>query len=166
MKAFSGALFMEFTFFNTQEGKVSDDLVKLLRVFGISIDPAQFNDRFISNSELADMVGPRAIEFLLNSILVETDKGSDLKLDLTLLNRFRQNALLQVSLRQSANTPTTIRRDLVNGIKIRIDKSKLNTENRDALEQFGNKFMKITIRSGNLRYRSDSMSQLLFSGSC
>ena len=63
------------------------------------------------------MVGPRAIEFLLNSIVVETDKGSDLRLDLTLLNRFRQNALLQVSLRQSANTPTTIRRDLVNGIR-------------------------------------------------
>jgi hypothetical protein len=53
----------------------------------------------------------------------------------------------------------------VNGIKIRIDKSKLSVENREALEQFGNKFMKITIRSGNLRYRSESMSQLLFSGS-
>lgn len=164
MKAISGALFMEFTFFNTQEGKVSDDLVKLLRVFGLSIDPAQYNDRPISNSELADMVGPRAIEFLLNSIVVETDKGSDLRLDLTLLNRFRQNALLQVSLRQSANTPTTIRRDLVNGINIRLDNSKLSTENRDALVQFGNKFMKITIRRGNLRYRSDSMSQWLFSG--
>src|SRR5215217_7505679 len=165
MKAFSGALFFEFAFFNTQEGKVSDELVRLLRVFGFSIDPAEYNDRTISNRELADMVGPRAIEFLLNSIVVETDKGSDLRLDLTLLNRFRQNAVLQVSLRQSANSPTYIRRDLVNGLKIRIDKSKLSVENKDALEQFGNKFMKITIRSGDLRYRSDSMSQLLFSGS-
>jgi hypothetical protein len=165
MKAMSGALFMEFTFFNTQEGKVSDDLVKLLRVFGIPINANEYNDRYISNSELADMVGPRAIEFLLNSIVIETDKGTNLRLDLTLLNRFRQNALLQVSLRQSAATPTTIRRDLVNGIKIRLDSSKLSTENRDALTQFGNKFMKITIRSGSLRYRSDSMSQLLFSGS-
>jgi len=165
MKAFSGALFMEFTFFNTQEGKVSEDLVSLLRVFGISIDPAQYNDRYISNNELADMIGPRAIEFLLNSIVFETDKGTNLRLDLTLLNRFRQGALLQVSLRQSANTPTTIRRDLVDGIKIRIDKSKLSIPNREALEQVGNKFMKITIRSGNLRYRSESMSQWLFSGS-
>lgn len=165
MKAFSGALFMEFAFFNTQEGKVSDDLVRLLRVFGFSIDPAEYNDRYISNRELADMVGPRAIEFLLNSIVIETDKGNDLRLDLTLLNRFRQNTTLQASLRQSANSPTYIRRDLVNGIKIRLDKSKLSSENKDALEQFGNKFMKITIRSGNLRYRSDSMSQFLFSGS-
>jgi hypothetical protein len=165
MKAFSGVLFFEFAFFNTQEGKVSDDLVRLLRVFGFSIDPAEYNDRTISNRELADMVGPRAIEFLLNSIVVETDKGNDLRLDLTLLNRFKQNAVLQVSLRQSANSPTNIRRDLVNGLKIRIDKSKLSVENKESLEQFGNKFMKITIRSGNLRYRSDSMSQLLFSGS-
>ena len=107
MKAFSGALFIEFTFFNTQEGKVSDDLVRLLRVFGFSIDPAQYNDRYISNSELAEMVGPRAIEFLLDSIVIETDKGSDLRVDLTLLNRFRQNAILQVSMRQSANTPNS-----------------------------------------------------------
>ncbi|MET0500342.1 MAG: hypothetical protein ABW172_02340 [Candidatus Binatia bacterium] len=164
MKAFSGALFIEFAFFNTKEGSVGADLIALLKVFGISIDAAEYNDRYLSNRELAEMVGPRAIEFLLDSIVIETDKGADLRLDLTLLNRFRQNAVLQVSLRQSASTPTYIRRDLVNGIKIRLDKSKLTGVDRDAVEQFGNKFMKITVRSGNLRYRSDSMSQLLFSG--
>lgn len=164
MKSFSGALFMEFAFFNTREGDVSADLVAFLKVFGISLG-AEYNDRYISSNELAELVGPRAIEFLLNSIVIETDKGSNLRLDLTLLNRFRQNALLQVTLRQSAGTPTTIRRDLVNGITIRIDKSKLSGVDEDALKQFGNKFMKITVRSGNLRYRSDSMSQWLFSGS-
>lgn len=164
MKAFSGALFVEFAFFNTREGDISADLVSLLKVFGISLG-AEYNDRYVSSNELAELVGPRAIEFLLNSIVIETDKGSNLRLDLTLLNRFRQNALLQVSLRQSAATPTTIRRDLINGIKIRLDASKLSGVDQDALKQFGNKFMKITVRSGNLRYRSDSMSQWLFQGS-
>ena len=165
MKAFSGALVLEFAFFNTQEGKVSDELIRFLKVFGIAIDAAQYADRYVSNKELAEMVGPRAIEFLLDSIVVETDKGANLHLDLTLLTRFRQNARLQVSLRQSAASPTYIRRDLVDGIKIRIDRSRLSAEDQDVLANFGNKFMKITIHSGNLRYRSDSMSQYLFSGS-
>ena len=164
MKAFSGSLVIEFAFFNTQEGKVSDDLIRFLKVFGIAIDASQYADRYVSNKELAEMVGPRAIEFLLDSIVVETDKGTNLRLDLTLLTRFQQNARLQVSLRQSAASPTYIRRDLVDGIKIRIDKSRLSAENQDALTSFGNKFMKITVHSGNLRYRSDSMSQYLFSG--
>ena len=50
----------------------------------------------------------RAIEFLLNSIIVQTDKGTDLQLDLALLSRFRQNASLQVSIRQSATSPTSV----------------------------------------------------------
>src|SRR4029079_2120029 len=33
-----------------------------------------------------------------------------------------------------------------------------------AIKSFSNKFMKITVRSGSLRYRSDSMSQYLFNG--
>lgn len=165
MKVFSGELFIEFTFFNTNEGKISDDMIRFLKVFGISIDAAEYQDRSISNKELAEMVGPRTIEFLLNTIVIETDKGNNLRLDLTLLNRFRQNALLRVSIRQTANTPTYIRRELVEGIKIRIDKSRLSVEDKEAVEQLSNKFMKITIRSGNLRYRTDNMSALLFSGS-
>jgi len=164
MKAFSGSLIVEFAFFNTEEGKVSQDLVDLLRAFGFGIDADAYKDRYLSNSELAEMVGPRAIEFLLNSMVIETDKGNDLRLDLTLLSRFRQNARLQVAIHQRGDSPTWIPRERVDGITLRLDQSKLDEASKTAVKNFSNKFMKITIRSGSLRYRSDSMSQYLFNG--
>ena len=165
MKSFAGELFLNFSFFNTNEGRLSNDLINLLKVFGIQFDPQEFNDRYISNTELAERVGPRAIEFLLNAIVIETDKGTNLHLDLTLLNRFRPNATLQVAIRQTAQTPTNIRRDWVDAIQIRIDRTSLNAADKDSLEQFANKFMKIIVTSGGLRYQSDMMAADLFKGS-
>ncbi|RYF90906.1 MAG: hypothetical protein EOO03_02655 [Chitinophagaceae bacterium] len=165
---FSGELFIEFSFFNTNEGRLNEDIVKFFRLFGFQFDLDQYNDRNISNKELAELVGPRTIEFLLNALIIETDKGINLRLDTTLLNRFRQNAVLQVSLRQQSNTPAYIRRDQVDGIKIRLNKTMLTTNDaidREAFEQLSNKFMKITVRSGTLRYRTENISGNLFTGS-
>lgn len=158
---YSGELFMEFFFFNSKEKKIDEDIISFFTVFGISLDV--FRDRNISDEELAQHVGPRLIEYLLDAFTVETDTGVDLRLDLTLISMFRQNAQLRVSLRQSANTRTDIAREQIGAINIKLNLDKLSAEAADNL--FQNKYMKIRLRSGNLRYRTDSMSGTLFSGS-
>jgi murein DD-endopeptidase MepM/ murein hydrolase activator NlpD len=159
---YSGELFMEFFFFNTKEKKIDDEIIAFFTFFGISLD--QFRDRAITDEELAEHVGPRAIEYLLDAFTIETDKGVDLKLDLTLLSTFRQNSTLRVSMRQSAGTSTSIARDQIAAVNIKLDLSKLSAQAADNLRQFQNKYMKIRLRSGNLRYRTDNLSGVLFSG--
>lgn len=161
MIAYTGELLLQFNFFNTSD-RVDDALINFFRIFNISID--EFRDRLLRDSELADVIGPRAIEFILNSIVIETDKGVDLKFDLSMLSRFRQNALMHISIRQSAQTPTGIRRDRVDAIKIRIDQSKLNADQISNIGQLTNKYMKIRIQSGSLRYRMKNFSGILFNG--
>ncbi len=159
---FSGELLMEFFFFNTNEEKIDDVIILFFSHFRISLD--QFRDRKITDEELARHVGPRAIEYLLDAFTIETDKGIDLKMDLTLISTFRQNAGLQISVRQSSSTPLTVPRNEVNAINIKLDLDKLSPEEADNLRQFQNKFMKIRVRSGNLRYRTDNFSGTLFNG--
>jgi hypothetical protein len=160
---YSGEIFMEFFFFNTKEKKIDDDIVAFFSFFGISLDG--FRDRNITDEELAQHVGPRSIEYLLDALTVQTDTGVDLKLDLTLISTFRQNIPLRVSLRQSASTSSNIRREQIEAIVIKFDLNKLSPEAADNLRQFQNKYMKIRLRSSNLRYRTDNMSGMLFSGS-
>ena len=162
MTVFTGELYFEFSFFNTQDGKITTDVFNFFKeFFGISLD--QYNDRYITSDELADIVGPRAIEFLLNTIVIETDKNVNLQFDLSLLSRFRQNASLQISVRQSQNTPRSIPRNQVEAIKIRFDKSKLDASKLNQL-QYTNKYMKIRVRSGYLRYQSANFAGTLFNG--
>jgi hypothetical protein len=80
-----------------------------------------------------------------------------------LLSRFRQNASLQISVRQSQNTPRSIPRNQVEAIKIRFDKSKLDASKLNQL-QYTNKYMKIRVRSGYLRYQSANFAGTLFNG--
>lgn len=160
IESFTGELFLEFFFFNTNQVKIDDDIVAFFTIFGISLD--RFRDRTITDAELAEHVGPRAVEYLLDAFTVETDKGVDLKLDLTLLTRFRQNAILRVSMRQSAGTPTNIPRDQINAINIRLDLAKLSAQAASSLSQFQDKYMKIRLRSGSLRYRSENIAGTLF----
>ncbi|HKU49515.1 MAG TPA: hypothetical protein VJP79_06170, partial [Nitrososphaera sp.] len=157
---YTGELFMEFFFFNTKEDKIDDAIIAFYTLFGISLD--DFRDKKITDEELAEHVGPRAIEYLLDAFTVETDKGVDLKLDLTLTSTFRQSALLRVTLRQAAGTPVSIRRDQIDGINIKLDLTKLSQQEADNLKQFQNKYMKIRVRSGNLRFRTDNISGHLF----
>ncbi len=159
---YSGELFMEFFFFNTKEEKISDEIIFFYNFFGISLDG--FRDKKITDEELAQHVGPRAIEYLLDAFTIETDKGVDLKLDLTLLNTFRQNARLHISVRQSGTTPVTVPRDQINAVNIKLDLTKLPAEQATNLVQFQNKFMKIRVRTGNLRYRTDNFADSLFNG--
>jgi hypothetical protein len=164
INSYSGDLFIEFYFFNAKENKIDDDIVSFFTAFGISLDGLR--DKIITDEELANHVGPRAIEYLLDAFTIETDKGLDLKLDLTLISTFRQNANLRISLRQASNTPVNIARYLIDGINIKLDLNKLSQEEsvRTNLRQFQNKFMKIRVRSGNLLYRTDNFSGSLFSG--
>lgn len=159
---YSGDLFMEFFFFNTKEAKIDDEIILFYNFFGISLDG--FRDKKITDEELANHVGPRAIEYLLDAFTIETDKGVDLKLDMTLITTFRQNANLRISVRQASNTPVTIARNQIDGINIKLDLDKLSVEESKNLKQFQNKFMKIRVRSGNLRYRTDNFSGSLFEG--
>ena len=159
---YSGDLFMEFFFFNTKETKIDEEIILFYSFFGISLDA--FRDKKITDEDLANHVGPRAIEFLLDAFTIETDKGVDLKLDLTLLSTFRQNANLRISVRQSGNTRVDIARNQINNLNIKLDLDKLPTEIKEDTTQFQNKFMKIRLRSGNLRYRTDNFSGTLFDG--
>ena len=158
---YTGELFFEFSFFNTNDGMINDDIINFFKIFGISVN--EYRDRYLRDEELADMVGPRAIEFLLNAVTIQTDKGRDLRFDLTLVNRFRQNATLQLTVRQSAATPRNIPRNQIDAIVIRLDKTKLERDGVN-VEQFGNKYMKIRVRSGNIRYRTQNFSSTLFNG--
>jgi len=164
--SYSGELFMEFFFFNTNEKKVDPEIIAFFSFFRISLDA--YRDRTITDDELAQEVGPRAIEYLLDAFTLETNTGVDLKLDLTLISTFRQNAQLRISVRQSAGTPTHIPREQIGAINIKLDLDKLALSDpaaADNLRNFQNKYMKIRLRSGNLRYRTDSLSANLFSGS-
>ncbi|MFZ2157566.1 MAG: hypothetical protein WAV72_15795, partial [Bradyrhizobium sp.] len=163
INSYSGELFMEFFFFNTKEKKIDDEIIAFFSFFGISLDA--FRDKNITDEELAQHVGPRAIEYLLDAFTVETDKGVDLKLDLTLISTFRQNSLLRISMRQSPTTRTDVAREQIAAINIKLDLTKLSSQAADNLRQFQNKFMKIRLRSGSLRYRTDNLSGSLFSGS-
>ncbi|MEO8770541.1 MAG: hypothetical protein ABI402_10665 [Ferruginibacter sp.] len=159
---YSGELYMEFFFFNTKDQKIDTDIIAFYNFFRIPL--SDYNDKILTNEELANLVGPRAIEYILDTFVIETDKGTDLKFDLSLLSTFRQNASLHVSIRQSSNTSVSITRDLINAINIKMDISKLSADEISNLEQFQNKYMKIKVRSGNLRYRTDNISGELFSG--
>jgi hypothetical protein len=158
---YTGDLFMEFSFFNAG----GERLKEFLKSLGFSVDELKVEDRKITDKELAEYIGPRAIEILLKTLLIETDKGVNLKLDLSLLSTFRQNATLRVSMRQSGSTPRNIPRNRINGINIKLDLSKLDDdEARKNLVQYQNEFMKIRLRSGHLRYRTDHFSGVLFEG--
>ncbi len=159
---FSGELLMDFFFFNTNDKKIDDAIVAFYSFLGISLDG--FRDKQITDEDLAKHVGPRAIEYLLDCFTVQTDKGVDLKLDLTLLSTFRQNAMLRISMRQSARTPTTIPREQIDAIVIKLDLSRLSPDAANNLAQFQNKYMKIRLRSGGLRYRTANFAGTLFDG--
>ena len=159
---YSGELFMDFFFFNTNEEKIDDSIILFYSFFGISLDG--FRDKKITDEELAQHVGPRAIEYLLDTFVIETDKGIDLKLDLTLISTFRQSATLQISVRQSSTTPLTVAREQIDAVKIKLDLNKLSPEQSQNLKQFQKKFMKIRLRSGNLRYRTANFAGTLFNG--
>ncbi|MBN8957211.1 MAG: hypothetical protein J0H17_11685 [Rhizobiales bacterium] len=157
---YSGELFMEFFFFNTNEQKVDDAIVAFYSFFGISLDA--YRDKKITDEELAKHVGPRAIEYLLDTIRIETDKGIDLKFDLTLLSTFRQSVLMRISIRQSATTPLYVSRDSIDAISIKLDLSRLPPDQASNLAQYQNKYLKIRLRTGNLRYRTANFSGTLF----
>lgn len=160
--SYQGELFADFFFFNTNEAKIDDAIVAFYSFFGISLDALR--DRKITDEELAKHVGPRAIEYLLDTFTIETDKGVDLKLDLTLVSTFRQSVPLRISVRPSANTPRDIPRDQIDAISIKLNLSKLSSEAASNLTQFQNKYMKVRLRSGTLRYRSANAAGTLFDG--
>lgn len=153
-----GELFLEFYFFNTKD-TVDIALVEFFKKF-FKIDLNEYKDRKLSDAELSRLVGPRTIEHLLDAMVIETQTGQSLNLDVTLLSPFRQNARLQVSLRQSG--PISIAREAINGIRIRIDENKVKAEDATDIKQFADKYMKILVRSGNVRYNTRSYSETLF----
>lgn len=158
---YTGELTLEFTFFSTQDGRPDSDMINFFRLFLLDLSAIT---RILRKEELASMVGPRTIEFLLNSIKIETDKGTDLKLDLSLLNSFRPNARMLVSLRQTASTSRSIRRELIEGINIKFDPSGMSTTDKELFDKLHNKFLKVTVKSGSLRYRTKNLSGNLFNG--
>ncbi len=159
---FQGELFVEFYFFNTKD-TVDTALIeffkKFFRVDLGSVD--DYKDRRLTDAELSRMVGPRTIEHLLDAMVIETENGLSLNLDITLITPFRQNGRLQISLRPSG--PVSIPRNTINGIKIRIDAAKVSSQEATSLTQFSDKYMKILVRSGSLRYRTNYFSGTLFS---
>ncbi|MCA1662845.1 MAG: hypothetical protein LC659_00965, partial [Myxococcales bacterium] len=162
INALTGELFFEFFFFNTNEKKVDDAIVAFYSLFGISLDA--YRDKAITDDDLAKHVGPRAIEYLLDAFTIETDKGVNLQLDLTLLSTFQQNRSLRVSVRQSAGTPVTVPRDQIAALNIKLDLSRLSADEAKNLSQFQNRYLKVRLRSGNLRYRTDNFAGSLFDG--
>lgn len=160
--SFQGELFVEFYFFNTKD-TVDTALIeffkKFFRVDLGSVD--DYKDRRLTDAELSRMVGPRTIEHLLDAMVIETENGLSLNLDITLITPFRQNGRLQISLRPSG--PISIPRNTINGIKIRIDAAKVSSQDATSLAQFSDKYMKILVRSGSLRYRTNYFSGTLFS---
>ncbi len=156
--SFQGELYMEFYFFNPKN-PVDDALIEFFQKF-FRIDLKEYHDRTLSNDELARLVGPRTIEFLLDALVIETETGQSLNVDVTLVTPFRQNARLQVSLRQSGLV--SIARDRINGIRIRIDEAKVRAQDATDIKLFLDKYMKILIRSGSIRYRTLNFSGTLF----
>ncbi len=155
-----GELYFEFYFFNVKDS-VDDVIINFFKIFRVDLN--QFKDRKISDDELSQVVGPRTIEYLLDALVIETDAGVDLKLDITLISPFRQNARLRVSL--NPKSAISIPRNKINGIKIRLDESKLTSSDITDIRQFKDKYMKIKVRSGALRYRTNNFSGTLFNAS-
>lgn len=155
-----GELFLEFYFFNTKDA-VDDSLIAFFKKF-FRVDLNEYRDRKISDAELARIVGPRTVEHLLNALVVETDGGQSLDLDVTLVTPFRQNARLQLTL--SSRNPTAIPRASIRGVKIRFDEAKVRADDATDIAQFRDLYMKVLVRSGSLRYRTDNFAGTLFSG--
>ncbi len=160
--SYDGELLIEFTFFNTNEGKVDAAMLEFFKIFGLQLN--DYLDKQISNDELARVVGPRTIEFLLDHFTVTTDKGKNLAMDFTLVNTFRPNIPLRITMRQSAQTPTDIPREQIGSLLINLDLSNAAPELKTKLEQLQNKYMKVRVHSGNLRYRTNNIAGTLFSG--
>jgi len=156
--SFQGELFMEFYFFNPKN-PVDNALIEFFQKF-FRLDLKEYQDRNLSNDELAKLVGPRTIEFLLDALVIETETGQSLNVDVTLVNPFRQNARLQISLRQRG--PVSIARDKINGVRIRIDEAKVRAEDATDIKLFLDKYMKILVRSGSIRYRTLNFAGTLF----
>lgn len=156
--SFQGELFMEFYFFNPKN-PVDNALIEFFQKF-FRLDLKEYHDRTLSNDELARLVGPRTIEFLLDALVIETETGQSLSLDVTLVTPFRQNARLQMSLRQSG--PVSIARDRINGIRIGVDEAKVRAEDATDIKLFLDKYMKILVRSGSIRYRTLNFAGTLF----
>ena len=132
MKAFSGALFMEFAFFNTQEGRSAMTWSSCYGSSAFSIDPCRVQ-RPLHQQQRARghgrARGPSS--FCSTRIVVETDKGSDLRLDLTLLNRFRQNARAPGLAAAKRQHTDHIRRDLSTASRSDSISRSCSTENRE-----------------------------------
>ncbi|MBV6439257.1 MAG: hypothetical protein DYG98_24230 [Haliscomenobacteraceae bacterium CHB4] len=162
IKFLSGELYLEFYFFNST-GKIDDTTIADFKTFNVDFIP--FKDIQLTDKEFAEIAGSNVVEFILNLITIDTDKGTDLKLDVSLVSAFRQNARLRVSLRQTKNTPTNIARNQIDAINIRLDESKVASPQELAdIKRLKDKYMKIKVRSGSLRYRTDNFSGTLFSG--
>jgi N-acetyl-anhydromuramyl-L-alanine amidase AmpD len=156
--SFQGELYMEFYFFNPKN-PVDNALIEFFQKF-FHLDLKEYHDRTLSDDELARLVGPRTIEFLLDALVIETETGQSLNVDVTLVTPFRQNARLQMSLRQAG--PVSIARDRINGIRIRIDEAKVRAEDATDIKLFLDKYMKILVRSGSIRYRTLNFAGTLF----
>ena len=156
--SFQGELFMEFYFFNPKN-PVDNALIEFFQKF-FRLDLKEYNERNLSNDELARLVGPRTIEFLLDALVIETETGQSLNVDVTLVTPFRQNARLQISLRQSGSV--SIARDRISGIRIRIDEAKVRAQDATDIKLFLDKYMKILVRSGSIRYRTLNFAGTLF----
>jgi len=156
--SFQGEIYMEFYFFNTKDS-IDDALIGFFKKF-FRIDLNEYKDRKLTDAELSQVVGPRTIEHLLDAMVIETDTGQSLNVDITLVTPFRQNARLQVSLRQAG--PVSIAREAIDGIRIRLDESKVKADDNTDIKQFSDKYMKILVRSGSLRYRTKNFASTLF----
>jgi hypothetical protein len=164
---YEGDLYLEFYFYKVQE-KIDDLMIAVFNAFKIDLTPYKTADRVLTNDELAEIVGPRTIEYLLEKIVVEVNRNGvfeDLKLDLTLISPFRQGAPLYVSLRQGAQTNISIPRDQINAVQIRFDQSKIADSDVTNIDQLREKYMKVKIRSGGLRYRTKNFAGSLFRNS-
>ena len=158
---YSGDLFIEFSFFNNNDNRIDDAIMNFFTFLNVSL--SDYKDRYLRNDELADIVGPRAIECFLNAVRIWTDKGRDLNFDLSLVSVFRQRATLRVSIRQDVTTPRNVPRSSIEALVITIDKERLKRSDPGIdFSNFGNKYMKVRVLSGNLRYRTENFSGFLF----
>ena len=153
-----GELFVEFYFFNTKD-TIDVPLIDFFKKF-FRIDLNDFKDRKLSDLELSRIVGPRTIEHLLNALVIETDGGQDLRLDVSLVSPFRQNSRLQITL--SSREAISIPRAQIRGVKIRFDENKVKADDATNITQFTDQYMKVLVRSGALRYRTTNFAGTLF----
>ncbi len=157
IEIYAGELEMEFNFFNP-ENKITSILVSLFNNLGA--DLSTHVDKKLTNLEFATLIGPRIIEFVLDKLIVRTDKGTDLKLDSSLISTFRPNVPLRVTLRQTASTSASVQRDQIEAIVLRL--ANLTNSETDSFDQLKDKYMKIKIRNGSLSYRTSNFGGFLF----